>query len=341
MDILWPGFLALLGLVPLAVAGYIWMLRRRKRFTVRYSNLALVREAYGRQSRWRRHVPFALLLLALSSLALAAARPVDVITLPAEQRTIILAIDVSRSMIQSDIQPSRLEAAKAAALTFIDQQQPGTQIGVVAFAGFAQLVHPPTDDKPALRAAVNSLVTARRTAIGSGIVESLDVIADIDLPPGLPITGGGTDPSVPAGIYVPAIIVLLTDGVSTSGIPPLEAAAEASDRGVRIFTIGFGTENGDPNFGVPRWQNNRNEENQQFRFRRGIDEETLSQVAEMTGGAYYAASSALELQQVFNQLPTHLITRTETTEISVFFAAAAAALIAAALILSMIWHPIF
>src|SRR5436309_2330799 len=168
MDLLWPGFLLLLGLLPLIVAAYIWMLRRRRRFAVRYSSLALVREALAHQSRLRRHLPFALFVLALASLVIALGRPVAIASVPTNQTTIILAIDVSRSMCSTDIQPSRLEAAEAAAMSFIQRQKSITQIGVVAFAGSAEVVQAPTTDQGALQTAVESLATGRRTAIGSG-----------------------------------------------------------------------------------------------------------------------------------------------------------------------------
>src|SRR5437867_10023846 len=128
MDLLWPGFLLLLGLLPLIIAAYIWMLRRRRRFAVRYSSLALVREALPHQSRLRRHLPFALFLLALASLVIALGRPVAIVSVPTDQTTIILAIDASGSMRATDIQPSRLDAAEAAALYFIHRQRSGTQI---------------------------------------------------------------------------------------------------------------------------------------------------------------------------------------------------------------------
>src|SRR3990170_6832810 len=196
MNLLWPGFLYLLGLIPLIVAAYIWILRRRRRFAIRYSSLALVRAALHKQSRLRRHLPFALFLLALASLIVAFARPMAEFSAPAGQSTVILALDVSRSMCQTDIRPNRMEAAKAAALSFIERQDPNTHIGIVAFAGFSELILAPTSDQAALRTAVRSLNTARRTAIGSGILESLDAIAEIyeeggptDSEP-LPVTGG-------------------------------------------------------------------------------------------------------------------------------------------------------
>ncbi len=347
MDLLWPEFLLLLGLIPLVVAAYIWMLRRRRRFAVRYSSLALVREALPHQSRLRRHLPFALFLLGLASLVIASGRPVTVVSVPAGQTTVILAMDVSRSMCSTDIQPSRLEAAKAAALSFIQRQNSSTQIGVVAFAGFAESIQPPTTDQEVLEDAVEGLITGRRTAIGSGILKSLDAIAEIDKSVAPSVTGPsfGVQPTpVPSGAYAPAIIVLLTDGVSNAGPLPLDAAQQAVDRGVRVYTIGFGTENNDsiPFCGQQFGGGGSFGGGGQFggAFRRGIDEATLKQIAAMTGGAYYSATSAGELQDVFQTLPTHLITKHETTEISVAFTAIGALLAAFAVGLSLLWHPL-
>jgi len=180
MALLWPGFTLLLGLIPLMVAVYVWMMRRRRRFVVRYSSLALIREALPRQSRVRRHVPFVLLLLALASLVVAFARPVTVVAVPAGQANIMLAIDVSRSMCSTDISPNRLETAKSAALSFIQRQERNTQIGIVAFAGYAELLQAPTNDQEVLEDVVRSLITGRRTAIGSGIQRALSALAEID-----------------------------------------------------------------------------------------------------------------------------------------------------------------
>lgn len=347
MDLLWPGFLLLLGLIPLIVAAYFWILRRRRRFAVRYSSLALVRAALPQQSRLRRHLPFALFTLALASLMFALGRPVAAVELPAGRATIILAIDVSRSMCATDIEPNRLEAAKAAALSFIERQASNTQIGVVAFAGFAELIQPPTVDQEVLQDAIESLTTGRRTAIGSGILKSLDAIAEINpsVAPSMSDAALGAEPTpLPEGSYAPAIIVLLTDGVSNTGPLPLDAAQQAVDRGVRVYTIGFGTEN--DTISIPYCGSFGG--GQQFRgdaqfggwFRRGIDEETLKQVAAMTGGSYYSATSAGELHSVFQNLPTYLITQRETMEISVAFAALGALLAAIAVTLSLIWHPL-
>lgn len=356
MDWLWPGFLLLLGLIPLMTVIYIWALRRRGRAAVRYSSLALVREALPPQAWWRRHVPFGLFLLALVSLVLALGRPVAVVSVPSGQVTIMLTLDVSRSMCATDIPPNRLEAAKSAALSFIQRQTSNTQIGIVAFAGYAELVQMPTADQELLEDAVRSLTTARRTAIGSAILKSLDTIAEIDSSVA-PVSGRSSDPPptpVAQGAYVPHIIVLLTDGVSNAGPMPLAAAQLAVDRGVRVYPIGFGTAAGDSGslpFCGQAFQGGDPFNGTGFfggggggggggGFRRGIDEETLNLVAEMTGGEYYTAESASELQKVFENLPTHLITRHETVEISVAFAAIGALLAALAIGLAQHWHPL-
>jgi len=353
MDLLWPGFLFLLGLIPLIVAAYIWILRRRRRFVVRYSSLALVREALPQHSRWRRHLPFALFLVALVSLIVALARPLASVSVPAGRATIILAVDVSRSMCSTDIPPNRLQAAQAAAQSFIQSQNSNIQIGIVAFAGFAALVQPPTTDQEVLEDAVESLTTARRTAIGSAILESLDAIAEInpDVAPSITGTPPGVGPTpVSEGVYAPDIIVLLTDGASNRGPLPLKAAKQAVDRGVRVYTIGFGTEDGGAMDCNPQSQDDDPfGGDQQFgsgqvfgsgMFRRGIDETTLKKIADMTDGTYYSAESAAELQKVFQSLPTYLLTKPETTEISVAFTAIGALLATLAIILSLIWHPV-
>ena len=151
MALLWPGFVLLLGLIPLLVAVYIWMLRRRRRLAVRYSSLSLVREALPHRSRLRRHLPFALFLLALTSLVFALVRPVAIVSVPAGQTVVMLAVDVSLSMCSADVDPNRLLAAEDAALAFIQRQKSTTQIGVVAFASFAELIQPPTTDQEVLQ----------------------------------------------------------------------------------------------------------------------------------------------------------------------------------------------
>src|SRR5512134_1629361 len=166
MSLLWSGALILFLIIPLAVAAYVILLRRRRRFAVRYSSLSLVRDAMAPRQSWvRRHLPFALFLLALASLIMAFTRPVATVTVPSNKSTIILALDVSRSMCSTDISPNRLEVAKDAAQSFIQNDRSGRLIGIVAFAGFAELIQAPTEDTRLLLSAVENLTTARRTAI--------------------------------------------------------------------------------------------------------------------------------------------------------------------------------
>jgi Ca-activated chloride channel homolog len=331
MKFLWPDALIALALIPLLILLYVWRQRRRRRFAVRYSSLSLVRAALPAQSRLRRYLPMALFFLALASLAVALARPVTVTRVPAGRATVMLTLDVSGSMRMNDISPTRLAAAQQAALGFVDKQKNTNQVGIVAFAEIAQLVQAPTTVQQDLDNAIYSLTTGRRTAIGEGIIASLHTITDFSQDPGTLST------PTPQGQYRPDIIVLLTDGVSNSGIDPLEAARQARDSGVRIYAIGFGTQTGSTGqngFGRNGFGRGG------FAGRFGFDEATLKTIASMTGGAYYSASSAGELQTVFDSLPTVLVTREETLEISVAFAALAALLVVSAVLLSQLWHPL-
>ncbi len=359
MSMLWPGFLALLALIPLLIAAYVLVWRRRRRFAVRYSSLALVREALPRHSRLRRYLPMGLFLAALGSLVVALTRPVSIVSIPTDQTTIALVIDVSRSMCSTDVQPTRLGAAEEAALSFIQGQKSTTQITVIAFSTFAEIIQPPTRDESTLEAAVDSLTVGSRTAIGSGILKAIDAISEVDknVAPSVNDPSSAAEPApVPKGAYAPDIIVLLTDGVSNTGPSPLDAAQQAADRGVRVYTIGFGTANGSE---FPRCDN-QYLGNGSFGggrgcgnggggggggggrgfgyggFSRGIDETTLKQVADMTGGQYYSAQSAGQLQNVFHSLPTYLITKHETTELSVIFAAVGAVCAIVAITLSLL-----
>jgi Ca-activated chloride channel family protein len=355
MHLLWPGFLALLVLVPVLGALYAWSIRRRRPAAVRYSSLSLVRAAMPRASR-RRHLPIVLVLAAVASLALALSRPVAVAAVPTNQTTVLLTIDVSGSMCSTDIAPNRLEAAEAAASDFITHQSATTQIGIVAFSGFAELVQAPTTDTAKLLAALHSLATGRRTAIGSGLLASIDAVAGVDpsVAPSTPIGAAGPVPVAP-GAYAPDIIVLLTDGASNTGPAPLDAAQEAADRGLRVYTIGFGTAEGGPLGGVCAQQFLGREPNfgggfggggingggpNGGGFRRGIDDATLMQIAQLTGGKYYPAESAGDLEQVFASLPMTLVVKHETIEVGAAFVAASGLLTGLGLLLGRRWRPL-
>ncbi|MCH8206177.1 MAG: VWA domain-containing protein [Chloroflexi bacterium] len=351
---LWPAFLLLLGLIPLIVLAYVWILKRRKRYAVHYSSLSLIREAQPGRSRWRRHLPFALFLLALASLVLALARPVTTLNVMSSRSTIVLALDVSLSMCSTDIAPNRLTVAQESAETFIRNQHRDTKIGLVAFAGFAELIVPPTADKEVLLEAVRGLTAGLRTAVGSAIVRSLDAIAEVN-DAVAPVNvfmrpaESAPDPMV-EGAYQPDIIVLLTDGASNSGVDPLGAAQAAADRGVRVYTIGYGTPRGSVFRCTPE-QMEGIELGTGFRragfggglgrgFRRGLDDYALRQVATLTDAEYYLAESAEDLLDVFADVPSHLVTAKATTELSAVFTAVGALFALIAFALALRWQPI-
>jgi Ca-activated chloride channel family protein len=348
----WIGLLALLGIVPILVAVYAWSQRRRQRGSARYSSLALVRDAQPGSSRLRRHLPFALFAAAVAVLVVALGRPAMVLSVPSNQATIMLAMDVSGSMCSTDIEPTRLEAAEAAAVAFVQGQNARTRIGLVAFSGFAAVIQPPTADQNQLVEAIRSLTTGRRTAIGSGILASIDALAEIDptiarsVVPGRP---GTEPPPVLPGAYAADIIVVLTDGANNAGPEPVDAAQQAVDRGLRVYTIGFGSADGGQFDPVCRRQFLGNEPGGfgggfggggGGGFRRGIDEETLRSVADLTGGTYYPAESAAELGQVLAGLPTSLITKQEVVEVSAGFVGLGGLLAGIALLLGRIWRPL-
>ncbi|MBI5301704.1 MAG: VWA domain-containing protein [Chloroflexi bacterium] len=349
MIFLWQWMLPVLIAIPLLVGYYVWIQRRRSKYAIRYSSLSLVKDALDQQSMWRRHIPPFFFLLGISAMLFALARPFSVVTLPKQEATVILAIDVSGSMRADDLKPSRIEAAKAAARAFINKQDPTTRIGIVAFSGTASLVQPPTIDRDAVLAAVDRLYLQRATAIGYGILVSLDAIFENpDMPttasqaivtPAAPIAPNAPLPTptpVSPGHHVPAIVILLTDGQSNTGVPPLQAAEKAAQRGVRVYTIGAGTVQGatiqGPGSGGPGGFGGGG-----GGFRATLDEKTLRAVSEMTDGEYFHASNEDALVEIYQNLDTQLILRTERTEITSLFTAGAIALLLLGGTLSLFW----
>jgi Ca-activated chloride channel homolog len=338
----WPELLWFLVLLPLLVGLYVWLLRRKKKAAVRYANLSMIKEAMGPGSAIRRHVPPALFLVALALLIVAMARPSATVVLPTQKQTIILALDASGSMRAKDVLPSRLEAAQAAAKQFVADTPSKTRIGVVTFAATATLVQPPTDDREAINAAIDRMQLQRATATGSGLIVSLatlfpdagfDVSAAIfgrDAPRNAPIGDARKDPKkdfkpVPPGSYNSAVIILLTDGQRTTGPDPIEIAKLAADRGVRVYTVGFGTTSGEV-IGFEGWS-----------FRVRLDEETLKTIATMTQGEYFHAGSATDLKKVYETLNSRLSLERKETEVTALFSAAAALLTLLAGLLSILW----
>ena len=338
MNLLWPEWLWSLLLLPLLVAAYLALLGRRKKNTVRLASVALVKQALGSGPGWRRHVPPALLLLAVAVLLLASARPTARIKLPSVQETIILAMDVSGSMRATDVQPNRLVASQEAAKAFVAGLPRTVRIGVVSFAGTAAIVQPPTFSREDVVAAIDRFQLQRGTAIGSGLVLSLASLFPDDGIDLSQITGQRAMPVAPGekkekkpfvpvepGSYSSAAIILLTDGQRTTGPDPMEAAKMAAERGVKVYTVGVGTKNGEI-IGFEGWS-----------MRVRLDEDTLKNIANATRANYFYAGTADDLKQVYQGLSSRLVVETKETEITGFLALVGALLAIAAAGLSVWW----
>jgi Ca-activated chloride channel family protein len=352
MNFLWPDMLWLLLWLPALVVLYLWLLARRKKTALRYTSLSLVRQAAGSGPGWRRHLPPLLMLLAVAALLLATARPVAVVMLPSQQETVILAMDVSGSMRAADVQPNRLVAAQEAAKAFVAELPRSVRVGIVSFAGTAAVVQPPTHNRADAIAAIDRFQLQRGTAIGSGIVLSLATLfpeAGIDLSqvtgaramppatastqglPPAPVPGGSADKPAPdftpvaPGSYGSGAIILLTDGQRTVGPDPIESARMAADRGVKVYSVGIGTRDGD-SISFEGWT-----------MRVKLDEDTLRSISTMTMGEYFYAGNAADLKKVYQSLSTRLVVEQRETEVSSLFAGAAALLLMLSVGLSVAW----
>lgn len=346
MKFLWPQMLWWLLLAPMLTGAYVWWLRRRKKGAVVYSSLDVVKAAIGPGDRLRRHLPPAILLLALIAMIVAMARPTALVTLPSQQQTIILAIDVSLSMGATDVDPNRLTAAQLAAKSFVEERPPNARIGIVAFGATAALVQPPTEDKDSLLAAIDRFELQRGTATGSALYVALATLfpeADIDLEsltfPGGFYGGGGPsrrlDPKakaepkaftpVPPGSNTTSVIILMSDGRRTTGPDPLDAAKVAADHGVRVFTVGFGTAAGGL-IGFEGWS-----------VYVRLDEETLKSVADATRAEYFYAGTSADLRKVYQNLNSRLVLERKNVEITSLLDIAGALLVVIALGLSLLW----
>jgi Ca-activated chloride channel homolog len=350
MSFAWPFVLPALVAVPALLFAYWWLLRRRRRRAVPFSSVALIRAAQPRHSAWRRHVPVALLLSALTLLGLAAARPQVTAEVPVSASSVILAIDVSGSMCATDVQPNRITAAEQQAGSFVSSLAGGPKVGLVTFAGTAGVLEPPTSDTAALQKALQGLTTSRGTAIGQAIVTSLDEISKVD--PAVPPTGADfappTAPPTPdSGDFAPDAIVLLTDGANTQGTDPQLAARLAAARHVRVFTIGFGTTQPAPLVCPGQQLNDGFGGFGGGGFGPGagggggfdgggggsvlrIDERALQQIAKTTGGTYHRAQNADQLKSALDSLPSRFSLVKQDVDLAAWFAGAGGLLIAAA-----------
>lgn len=345
MSFLWPEFLWLLALLPVLIGLYVLALRRKKRLALRYASLSILGDAIGVGQRVRRHVPPLLFLIGLALMIVAMARPVAIVTLPSQHELIILAMDVSGSMRAVDVKPTRLAAAQEAARAFINDQPGNVKIGIVSFAGTAAVVQAPTENREELLAAIDRFQLQRATAIGSGLLVSLKAIfpdVEFDLNASNPRVhahepGHGAsldqpkapakDPAKPVapGSYLSAAIILLTDGQTTTGPDPIEAAKMAADRGVRVYTVGIGTVEGE----VIGWEG--------WSMRVRLDEDSLKQIANVTRGTYFHAGTATDLKQIYKGMNAKMVLQKQQTEITALFVAAAAVLVLLGAGLSLAW----
>ena len=296
----WPSALLALLLIPLLVALYVLVQRRRRAYAVRFTNLALLREVAGpRPGGMRRHLPPLLFLLGMVVLCVGVARPVATFAAAQRRATVMLVLDVSGSMDTNDLQPTRLEAAKAAARAFVEGLPSDALVGLVSFSDTAHLDAPLSSDHLATLSALTTLKTIGGTAIGDGLSLALEAVEQ--------------QPGNQGAAQRGATIVLLSDGANNEGVSPTEPTARAQRDGVKIYTVGVG------------------------RPDTGLDEETLRQIATQTGGSYFNAAAGDALKRIYSGLATRLYRQAQQTELTAFATALGGILLVAGALLSLFW----
>jgi len=333
MSFIWPPLLATLFLVPLGLLLYAYLDVRRRRRLAAYGGSGLA-QTVTRRPGIRGRFPAVLLILGLSAISLAMARPQAVLSLPRQDGTVILAFDVSASMAATDLQPTRIAAAKAAAKDFVAKQPTSINIGVVAFSDSGIQVQQPTNDQASVISAIDRLTPERGTSVAEGILASLKVIAIAEAGPyannyysnaSPASTPTPTPTPVPAGTHAPAAIVLLSDGENNESPDPMAAAQAAANQGVRIYTVGLGSA-----AGTTVTVNG-------FQLHTQLDEATLQQISQVTDGTYYNATDAQQLRSIYDNLDTGLVLQPQMTEVTSIFAGAGLLLLIAAALTSLYW----
>lgn len=320
MTFQWPAMLLLLAVAPALVAVYLWALRRGPREPVRYTQVSLLAQALAVSARWRRHLPAALMGLSLLAVIFALARPVAPMPVPSTQNTVMLSIDVSRSMLAADLPPSRIEAAKTAAKEFVHSLPTGLKVGLVTFSSYATLIVAPTADHARVIDAIDTLTTEFATAIGDGLLEAVWALPGRQRP-----SSPFAPPLPPKEPVLPGTVVLLSDGQSNRGVLPQDAARIAREQQVKVYTVGVGTPEGTfLNLGGRSiWVR--------------LDEDTLREMSEIAGGSYFNANSVSELRRVYRHLSRVIGWEYRPTEVSAIASAVAAALIVGALGASLLF----
>lgn len=316
-------------LIPLLLWLYWRMQQQRRQLAVRYGSMGLVQNA-GRPLGRRRHLPPLLFLLGLTLLLFSLARPEAVVSLPRLEGTVILAFDVSGSMAATDLQPTRIDAAKAAAIAFVQRQPDTIQIGVVSFSDSGFAIQPPTNDQATVLNAINRLQPEWSTSLGQGILTALNTLLTpagqrSNIYSNLPATPTPLPEPVPPGSNNSAVIVLLTDGENMAPPNPFEAAQAAADRGVRIHTVGIGSSAG------------TSLEVEGFTVHTQLDEATLQGIAHLTAGTYFNATTEAELQAIYDNLTPELVIRPEPMEVTALFAAGSILLLLMGMTCSLFW----
>ena len=330
MKFIWPTLLLTLYCVPLLILLYFRLQARRRRFAARYGSLGLVHDALGKGIGLRRHVPAMVFLLGITILIFSLARPKATVSVPKIEGTVILTFDVSGSMVANDLQPTRMEAAKAAATQFVQKQPTGISIGVVAFSDGGISVQAPTDNREETLATIGRLVPRRGTSIGNGILVALNTIAvDAGDPPILksngPSSANPTPAPSPQGWYPSAVIVLLTDGENNQSPDPVAAADLAADLGVRVYTVGIGSAAG------------TTIEVEGFTVHTSLDEVMLQNISSTTGGVYYNAGDEEQLRKIYNDLKPKLSIKPEDMELTSIFAGVGMIVFLIGGMLSLLW----
>jgi Ca-activated chloride channel homolog len=330
MTFTWPNLLLALLSLPVLFLFYLWIDLRRRRILARFGDLGFDHQAGDGRWRARQYLPPGLLILGLTFLLVSLSRPQAIVRLPRLGGTVLLAFDVSGSMAAEDMEPNRIEAAKSAARAFVERQPPGTHMGVVAFSDGGFSVQVPTDDQEAVLAALNRLRPQLGTSLANGILASLSLLERGAGPESfnysiLTPAPTATPTPLPDGMYRPAAIVLISDGENNEAPDPLEAAQIAADRGVRIFSVGVGTLSG------------VTLELEGFSVHTRLEEETLRQISQMTGGTYYRADDLDGLASVYDEIGTQLLIATEETEVTSLFAAVGLFILLIGAGISLVW----
>lgn len=323
MSFIWPWVLVSLLALPACVYVYVRLQGKRSRDAASLGAMGSMAEGAPTLAGRRRHIPPAIFLVAVVLLAVATARPQLTLPLPRMEGTVMLALDVSSSMAADDVEPTRIEAAKLAARTLIERRPGEARIGVVAFGEGGLVVQPPTDDSASLDATIDRLEPQSATSLGRGVLTALNTVApESDLGPEAP---GQVDDGSPRGAFAPAVIVLLTDGENTAPPDPLEVAQMAADRGVRVHTVGLGTEEG------------ATIEVEGFNLFTQLNAPVLQEIALVTEGAYFSVEDIDDLQSVYDQLETEFVVESREVEVTSAFGGVGALLLLAGGTLSLFW----